>query len=92
MTTMDDAAVREHLSRLLGWEDAHVGFDKAVHGIPVALRGKRPAKLPYSPWQLVEHLRITQHDILEFCRNSEYQELKWPDAVLADRGGARVHE
>jgi len=80
MTTMDDAAVREHLSRLLGWEDAHVGFDKAVHGIPVALRGKRPAKLPYSPWQLVEHLRITQHDILEFCRNSEYQELKWPDA------------
>ena len=79
MAMIDDSAVREHLAKLLAWEDAHVGFDKAVHGIPPALRGKRPSKLPYSPWQLVEHLRITQRDILEFCRNPEYQELKWPD-------------
>ena len=79
MAMIDDSALREHLAKLLAWEDAHVGFDKAVHGIPAALRGKRPAKLPYSPWQLVEHLRITQRDILEFCRNPDYQELKWPD-------------
>jgi uncharacterized damage-inducible protein DinB len=43
------------------------------------LRGKRPAKLPYSAWQLLEHLRITQRDILDFCRDSNYQERKWPD-------------
>jgi uncharacterized damage-inducible protein DinB len=79
MTTMDQTSVREHLGRILAWEDAHVGYDKAVHGIPVALRGKRPAKLPYSAWQLIEHLRITQKDILDFCRDSNYQERKWPD-------------
>ena len=78
MAMIDDSALREQLAKLLAWEDAHVGFDKAVHGIPSALRGKRAAKLPYSPWQLVEHLRITQRDILEFCRNPQYQELKWP--------------
>jgi hypothetical protein len=79
MTTSDEKAVREHLAKILAWEDAHVGFDKAVHAIPVELRGKRPAKLPYSAWQLVEHLRITQRDILDFCRDSNYQERKWPD-------------
>jgi len=79
MTTMDQTSVRAHLGRILAWEDAHVGYDKAVHGIPVALRGKRPAKLPYSAWQLIEHLRITQKDILDFCRDSNYQERKWPD-------------
>jgi DinB superfamily len=75
----EDSAIRDHLARLLAWEDAHVGFDRAVHGIPPALRGKRPSKLPYSAWQLVEHLRITQRDILDFCREPNYQERKWPD-------------
>jgi hypothetical protein len=74
-----DTDLREHLARLLSWEEAHASFDKAVAGLPEALRGKAPAGLPYSPWQLVEHLRITQHDILDFCRNPAYQELAWPD-------------
>jgi hypothetical protein len=80
MTMIDDSAVRDLVSRLLAWEDAHVGFDKAVNGIPVALRGKRPSRLPYSPWQLIEHMRITQHDILDFCRNPSYQQNTWPEA------------
>lgn len=71
--------VRELLRKALAWEDAHVSFDKAVAGIPEALRGKQPAGVPHSPWQLVEHLRITQRDILDFCRNADYQEMKWPD-------------
>lgn len=75
----DEALLREQLSRLLAWEDAHVGFDTAVDGISAELRGQRPSNLPYSPWQLVEHLRVTQRDILEFCRNPNYKELKWPD-------------
>ena len=76
---INESVLRDQLSRLLGWEDAHVGFDNAVDGIPAELRGTRPSNLPYSPWQLIEHLRITQHDILEFCRNPNYKELKWPD-------------
>jgi uncharacterized damage-inducible protein DinB len=71
--------VREHVGRLLAWEDAHVGFDAAAEGIPANLRSKQPDGLPYSPWQVVEHIRRAQHDILEFCRNPNYEELKWPD-------------
>lgn len=74
----NDDALRDQLSRLLAWEDAHVGFDRAVADIPAELRGRQPAGVPYSPWQLLEHLRITQRDILDFCRNSDYQEREWP--------------
>jgi DinB superfamily len=73
-----DAFVREQLSKLLAWEDAHVGFDTVVADIPPELRGKRPAGTPHSPWELVEHLRITQRDILDFCRNPDYEEMSWP--------------
>ena len=74
-----NALLRDQLSRLLAWEDAHVGFDTAVADMPADLRGKQPAGLPYSAWQLLEHLRRAQRDILEFCRNPNYQELKWPE-------------
>jgi hypothetical protein len=73
-----DAAVRELLSNLLGWHDAHAGFDAAVAGIPPDMRSKQPPGLPYSPWQLLEHLRRAQHDILDFCVNPQYHELNWP--------------
>ena len=75
---MDDRALREQLARTLDWGDAHATFDDAVEGIPPERRGDVPEGLPYSPWQLVEHLRITQRDILDFCRPG-YQELSWPD-------------
>jgi hypothetical protein len=75
----NDAPLRELLGRLLTWEDAHVGFDTAVADIPADLRGQQPSGLPFSPWQLLEHLRRTQRDILEFCRNPNYQELSFPD-------------
>jgi hypothetical protein len=71
--------LREQLQRLLDWEEAHVGFDTAVTDIPAEVRGKRPPGLPHSPWEILEHMRRTQHDILEFCRNPNYQELTWPD-------------
>lgn len=76
---MNSDAIRQHLGRLLAWEDAHVGFDKAVADVPTKFRGKQPAGAPYSPWQLLEHLRLTQHDILDFCRNPDYEELDWPN-------------
>ncbi len=77
--TSRDEAVRDQLSRLLGWEDAHAGLESVVGAIPPHMRGVVPEGLPYSAWQLLEHLRITQNDILEFCRNPDYTELHWPD-------------
>jgi uncharacterized damage-inducible protein DinB len=71
--------LREQVARLLDWEEAHVGFDKTVKGITPRLRGVVPKGLPYSAWQLLEHLRIAQADILEFCRSSRYKHKKWPD-------------
>src|SRR4051812_10223083 len=77
---MREDAVRDQLARLLDWEEAHVGFDKAVTGIPIGKRGARPAGFEHSPWQLLEHMRLAQEDILEFCLNTKYEHnLKWPD-------------
>ena len=75
---MTDKDVRDHVSRLLAWQDAHAGFDKAIEDTPVDVRGRRPNGLPHSPWELLEHIRLAQHDILDFCRNANYKELTWP--------------
>ncbi len=75
---MDDAALRTQLARLLDWHEAHATFEDAVADLPAKLRGKAPKGLPYSPWQLLEHLRRTQHDILDFCRNPKYEQPDWP--------------
>jgi hypothetical protein len=50
-----------------------------VNGVPAAARGRKPQGLPYSPWQLLEHLRLSQRDVLDFCRDPAYVEQKWPD-------------
>lgn len=60
--------------------NAHVTFADAVKSLPAELRGEVPPRMPYSIWQLVEHIRITQYDILDFSRNPEYKEIEWPKA------------
>jgi hypothetical protein len=72
-------AVRAHLVWLLGGGHAHVSFDSAVAALPAAARGMRPADLPYSPWMLLEHMRLAQWDILDFSRNPGYVQPDWPD-------------
>lgn len=73
-------AIRDHLVRVLQWEDAHVGFDKTVDGIPPDKRGARAPGFDHSPWQLLEHIRIAQEDILDFCTNAAYEHKRtWPD-------------
>lgn len=74
-----DVALRKQLAELPTWGAAHVTFEKAVAGIPPRLRGVVPAGLPHSAWQLLEHLRLGQADILAFCRSPKYKEKKWPD-------------
>ena len=72
--------LRAHLVRALDWEEAHAGFDKAVDGIPGDRRGAHIAGFEHSPWQLLEHMRLAQKDILDFCLNAKYvHALKWPD-------------
>lgn len=73
------AAWPEIVASSLGWEQAHVSLDGAVKGLPAALRGTRPQGLPHSIWELVDHIRATQRDLLEFCTNPDYHEPKWPD-------------
>jgi uncharacterized damage-inducible protein DinB len=77
---MNEGALRHHLARLLDWKEAHAGFDAAVDGIPADKRGARAAGFEHSPWQLLEHMRLAQEDILDFCVNANYaHNLKWPD-------------
>ena len=71
--------LREQLVKLLGWQDAHVNFDDAVEGIPPQQQGVRPEGLPYSMWELLEHMRLTQRDILDFCRDPAYKAPEWPE-------------
>jgi hypothetical protein len=74
-------AIEDELIALLEGGHAHATFDDAVKDFPADLRGKVPKGLPYSAWQIVEHLRIAQHDMLEFSDNAKgtYKEKKWPD-------------
>ncbi|HEX3891571.1 MAG TPA: DinB family protein [Terracidiphilus sp.] len=75
----NDAALREQLVNLMTKANAHATFDDAVKNLPVELRGKVPRGAEHSPWQLLEHLRIAQWDILEFSRDAKHQSPKWPD-------------
>lgn len=75
---MSTVALRSHLIDLLSARQAHGTFEDAIDGLPPDLRGTRPDDLPYSVWELVEHIRIAQHDILDFCRNPDYTQPDWP--------------
>ncbi len=74
-----DTALREQLLHLLRGGNAHLAFDDAVADFPMEAINRRPPHVPYTPWHLLEHLRITQWDILDFIRNPHYQAIKWPD-------------
>jgi uncharacterized damage-inducible protein DinB len=80
-----DQSLREHLRKLLDWEDAHINFDRAVEGIDADKYGEVAVGFAHSLWQLLEHLRRCQFDILDFCRNPNYEERSmaeyWPSSV-----------
>jgi len=76
---INEASLREHLLYLLKGGGAHLGFDEAISKIPMNRIGQKAPGLPYTAWQLLEHLRIAQWDILEFSRDAKHVSPEWPD-------------
>lgn len=75
---MNEKSLREHLLNLLSGRGAHVDWKPSLAGIPPKLRGLRSRELPYSLWELLEHMRIAQWDILEFSRDAKHVSPEWP--------------
>jgi hypothetical protein len=73
-----DKALREQLRKVLSWGEAHTDWKTAIDGLPKAKRGARPPGAPYSAWELLEHLRIAQWDILNFCLDPKHASPEWP--------------
>jgi DinB superfamily len=73
-----DKALREHLAKVLTWGEAHANWKQALEGLDPRQRGIRPAGSPYSAWELLEHGRIAQEDILDFSTNPHYLQRDWP--------------
>lgn len=74
-----DEIVRQQLLFLLRGGNAHMTFDEAVADFPLEHINQRPANVPYTPWHILEHMRITQWDILEFIRNQGHVSPQWPE-------------
>lgn len=73
-----DEVVREELLALLRGRNAHMSFEQAVAGFPTEHINTQPPNVPYTPWHILEHIRIAQWDILEFIRNPDHVSPDWP--------------
>jgi len=75
---VNEKLLREQLKKLLGSGEAHVSWKAALQGLSTGKRGTRPPGAPRSAWEILEHVRIAQWDILEFCRNPKHISPEWP--------------
>ncbi len=80
-----EQALREHVLYLLRGGGAHADFETAIKGLPVALRGKRPKGAAHSPWEILEHMRLAQWDILEFSRDPKHVSPNWPEGYWPEK-------
>jgi hypothetical protein len=78
MPAVKDASLRKHLLYVLNGGGAHADFKAAIAGLPISLRGRRPKGASHSPWEILEHMRLAQWDILEFSRHPEHTSPEWP--------------
>jgi uncharacterized damage-inducible protein DinB len=83
----NDKALRSHVLELLRGGHAHAGLDSAVADFPPKLRGQKPKGAEHTAWQLLEHIRIAQRDILEFSRNAKHVSPKWPEGYWPQTEG-----
>ncbi|HYW69615.1 MAG TPA: DinB family protein [Pyrinomonadaceae bacterium] len=84
MNQFTDQQLRDQLISLLEGGNAHVPFNDFIKDFPVEKCGQRVAGLPYTAWQIVEHMRIAQWDILEFSRNAQHVSPEWPRGYWPD--------
>ncbi len=75
----NDETLRQQLTTLLNGEGAHITLHDALDGLPREVRGKKAPNIPHTIWRLLEHIRLAQRDILEFCTDPHYKEPRWPD-------------
>jgi uncharacterized damage-inducible protein DinB len=75
----DDGALREQLIEMLRGGHAHATLEQAVKNFPVERAGIRPDGAPHSAWELLEHMRIAQHDILRFSKSAEWVSPHFPE-------------
>jgi hypothetical protein len=92
MMNNDHEILVDEIVHLLQGGNAHAGIKKALQDLPPALRSARPDKLPYSIWQLVEHIRIAQWDMLEFCKDGNHQSPEWPEGYWPKETGPESGE
>ena len=89
---MTDDALRHQLTELLDGAGAHMSFDEAVADFPDEAINQRPPNIDYAPWHLLEHLRLTQADILDYVVNEAYVEPHWPADYWPDRDATATRE
>jgi hypothetical protein len=71
--------LREHVLELLEGKSAHIDIESGLNDYPLKHINTRIENSPHNPWELLEHLRIAQWDIVDFCTNPDYRQMKWPD-------------
>lgn len=76
---MTDEALRAELAALLDGQGAHMPYEDAVADFPAEAMNRRPPNVTYTPWHLLEHLRLTQRDILDYVRDPRYESPPWPE-------------
>jgi hypothetical protein len=79
MNKEQNKALREQLLHAMRGDQSHIDFESAINDLPAELGGVKPESAPHTAWQLVEHLRTAQHDLLEFSRDPKYKSPKWPE-------------
>ena len=82
---MKASPLQQHVLNLLDFNGAHLSFDEAMRGLAPELRGKKVKGSPHTIWQLLEHMRIAQWDILEFSRDAKHVSPKFPEGYWPPR-------
>jgi hypothetical protein len=79
MSSAESQGLRKQLITSVSGRESHIDFASVVKDFPPDLRGLKPAGAPHTAWQLLEHMRIAQHDILEFSRDPNHKSPNWPE-------------